>query len=271
MMRIGEFALASGLTVKALRHYDDIDLLEPASATSAGYRMYSPTQLRRAVSIRALRDIGLPLDTLAEVLDNPDGADSAVDRHRHLVAQERARQDHAATQGVSLMASLGRDFVVRRRSGPAQSWTGVVHRIYSLELGEVDAPLARLQMSLTEAGHAVTGPWWTTLRHTAESDVVEVVFCLPVDDIPVHPIEIPGWVVESGVLPVRDELFVTLEVPDGDTDSQDVGGEAAHIAIVERAHLEGLRLEHGAVRQVAVPEDGSGRQRIELVIALRPG
>lgn len=71
MMRIGEFALASGLTVKALHHYDAIDLLKPARVTANGYRTYSPRQLREAATIRALRNIGLALDTVAEALSNP--------------------------------------------------------------------------------------------------------------------------------------------------------------------------------------------------------
>ncbi|OYD60835.1 MerR family transcriptional regulator [Rhodococcus sp. OK302] len=268
MMRIGEFALASGLTVKALRHYGDIDLLKPADVTTNGYRIYSPTQLRQAATIRALRNVGLSLDTVAEVLNNPDRIDSVVGRHRALVAHERARQDADAAQGSSLIDSLGLDYTVRRRAMPAQPWVGVLVQIHNRELEEVDSPLATLQTALVEAGHTIAGPWWTTLRQTADAEVVDVVFCWPTTHLPVEPIRIAGAVVESGTLPACGELFVTLETSDDDSDLDDLGGEAAHIAIVERAHREGLNLVHGNVRQIGVLTEDGTPEAIELVIAL---
>lgn len=269
MMRIGEFALASGLTVKALHHYDAIDLLKPARVTANGYRTYSPTQLREAATIRALRNIGLALDTVAEALSNPHYINSFIERHRAHVADERARQDADAAQGSALIDSLELDYTVRRRSMPAQHWVGLQHEIRNLELEQVESPLATLRMALTEACHTISGPWWTTLRQTAEAEVVEVLFCWPTTQIPAEPVGISGTILESGTLPARDELFVTLETSDDDSDLGDLGAEAAQIAMIEQANDDGLELVHGSIRQVGVLADDGTPEAIELVIAIQ--
>ena len=71
--RVGEVATATGLTVRALRHYDDIGLLAPSERSAAGHRRYTADDLGRLYTIRALRHLGLPLAEIARVLiDDPD-------------------------------------------------------------------------------------------------------------------------------------------------------------------------------------------------------
>ena len=75
LMSIGRFARLTGLTVKALRHYDELGLLRPASVDAeTGYRSYGSEQVRRAETIRALRRLELPLDDIATVLATDDPA-----------------------------------------------------------------------------------------------------------------------------------------------------------------------------------------------------
>jgi DNA-binding transcriptional MerR regulator len=75
VMTIGRFARLSGLTVKALRHYDELGLLEPAAVDpETGYRSYAPSQLGRAEAIRRLRKLELPLDDVRTLLDTNDPA-----------------------------------------------------------------------------------------------------------------------------------------------------------------------------------------------------
>jgi DNA-binding transcriptional MerR regulator len=73
-MKIGELARATGLTVRALRHYDEIGLLEPSERSEAGYRLYSGDDVRRLFRIRSLRRLGLGLDEVAAALDG-DGTE----------------------------------------------------------------------------------------------------------------------------------------------------------------------------------------------------
>lgn len=66
LITIGVLARASELTATALRFYDDCGLLPPARVDDVtGYRYYTPEQRERAVTIRRLREIGMPLDTVA--------------------------------------------------------------------------------------------------------------------------------------------------------------------------------------------------------------
>jgi len=75
LMSIGRFARLTGLTVKALRHYDELGLLRPASVDpETGYRSYGAEQVRRAETIRSLRRLELPLDEVATLLATDDPA-----------------------------------------------------------------------------------------------------------------------------------------------------------------------------------------------------
>ena len=73
LMPIGRFARLTGLTVKALRHYDEVGLLRPAAVDpETGYRSYAPEQVRRAETIRKLRRLELPLDDVITLLETDD-------------------------------------------------------------------------------------------------------------------------------------------------------------------------------------------------------
>ena len=69
---VGELAAATGLTVRALHHYDRIGLLTPTRRTAAGHRRYDEHDVRRLYRIQALRSLGLPLGEIAAVLDGAD-------------------------------------------------------------------------------------------------------------------------------------------------------------------------------------------------------
>lgn len=74
LLGIGAFALASGLSIHALRHYDEVGLLRPASVDPAtGFRRYLPEQVQQARLIHAVRRVDLPIDAVREVLEDPDG------------------------------------------------------------------------------------------------------------------------------------------------------------------------------------------------------
>lgn len=75
---IGELARSTGMTVRALRHYDEIGLLEPGERSPAGRRRYTEADLRRLYRIRALRGLGLALDEIGRVLDGEGGDLRAV-------------------------------------------------------------------------------------------------------------------------------------------------------------------------------------------------
>lgn len=69
-IKIGELAQISGLTIRTLRYYEDIDLLVPGRSTK-GYRLYSPEDLIRLQQILIQKSLGLPLERIKAALNNP--------------------------------------------------------------------------------------------------------------------------------------------------------------------------------------------------------
>jgi DNA-binding transcriptional MerR regulator len=86
LLVIGRFARLAGLSVGALRHYDDLDILRPAWVDPAtGYRSYRRTQLTTARTIVRLRDLEMPLDEIRAYL----ATDDPVERRRLLRVHRR--------------------------------------------------------------------------------------------------------------------------------------------------------------------------------------
>jgi DNA-binding transcriptional MerR regulator len=86
-MRIGDVAAATGVTVRALRHYDELGLLVPSERTAAGCRLYAGAELDRLYRILALRRMGFALEAIGAVLDG-DGEDPHPAVRRHLAHVE---------------------------------------------------------------------------------------------------------------------------------------------------------------------------------------
>ncbi len=93
-LTVGEVADAAHVSVRTLRHYDDIGLLLPARRTDAGYRLYGPAELERLHQVLLFRELGLALDDIAGLLDRP-AADRrrALLTHRTALEQRRRRTD----------------------------------------------------------------------------------------------------------------------------------------------------------------------------------
>jgi DNA-binding transcriptional MerR regulator len=80
-LSIGRFARLAGLSVAALRHYDELDLLRPADVDPiTSYRRYRPEQLQTARMIARLRELEMSLDEIREVV----AIDDPAERTRHL-------------------------------------------------------------------------------------------------------------------------------------------------------------------------------------------
>lgn len=88
---IGQLAKLSGISARTLRHYDDIELLRPARTASSGYRWYGRTELRRLQRVLVLRELKLPLASIAAVLDEQVDELASLRSHRAEVAAQRDR------------------------------------------------------------------------------------------------------------------------------------------------------------------------------------
>ena len=88
---IQEIAKLAGTTSRTLRHYDDIGLLAPARIGSNGYRYYDEPALVRLQRIMLLRQLGLGLPSIGEVLDREESAPHALRSHLEWLQQEQER------------------------------------------------------------------------------------------------------------------------------------------------------------------------------------
>ena len=87
MLKIGDFSRLSQMSIKMLRHYDDIGLFKPAHVDRfTGYRYYTLDQLPRLNYILALKDLGLSLEQVANLLDK----NIALDQIQTMLRLKRA-------------------------------------------------------------------------------------------------------------------------------------------------------------------------------------
>ena len=101
---VSEVAKASGVSVRALHHYDGIGLLKPGHVGENGYRYYGRDELLRLQQILFHRELGLPLEEIRQVLDDP-GFDrvAALRAHRvRLMAEARRYRELVKTLDATL-------------------------------------------------------------------------------------------------------------------------------------------------------------------------
>ena len=87
MQTVKEVSRITGLSVRALHHYDTIGLLKPTQVTEAGYRLYDDAALEKLYMILVFKELGLSLKEIAEILHALD-----YDRNRILEAQIKLMQ-----------------------------------------------------------------------------------------------------------------------------------------------------------------------------------
>ena len=70
LLKIGEVAARSGLTVKTIRFYCDEGLIQPASRSDGGFRLFNPEALNDLAFIRTLRGLDIPLPDVMKILES---------------------------------------------------------------------------------------------------------------------------------------------------------------------------------------------------------
>ncbi|HJW21265.1 MAG TPA: helix-turn-helix domain-containing protein, partial [Candidatus Limnocylindrales bacterium] len=113
LLPIGRFARLAGLSIGALRHYDELDLLRPADVDPfTGYRRYRREQVETALTIRRLRDLELPIEDIRAVLaaDDPAAQRLLLSSHRSRLAA-RTNRLHLVLHHLSQLSS-GKDRLV---------------------------------------------------------------------------------------------------------------------------------------------------------------
>lgn len=103
MFRIGEFSRIAQVAGSLLRYYDQIGLLKPAHIDEwTGYRYYSASQLPRLHRILALKELGLTLEQIAQLVDE----DLSTDEIRGMLALKKAQVEQAVQEEIARLRQI---------------------------------------------------------------------------------------------------------------------------------------------------------------------
>lgn len=162
LVTIGDFSRMTYLSVKSLRHYHEIGLLEPASVDpETGYRLYQPEQVPTAQVIRRLRDLGMPLHDVRAVLAAEDVAarNAVIVDHLRRMEQQLEQTQTAVLSLRVLLEQNPSPIQVEYRSAAPQRTIAVRDRISMNDLGEWwTAAFGELHAALADGGAERLGP-----------------------------------------------------------------------------------------------------------------
>lgn len=245
MMNIGQFSYSTGLSVKTLRYYDDIGLLSAADVDEFnGYRSYRASQLQEAVLLRVLRASGMGVPEMKRALTHPHELEELIAQRQAELAVQRELEDWALTEAPRWREIDASEVKTRQRA--AQQWVGVFLPFDLKDMnddGEGDAAAeersehletlaGRLFAEMSSRGLAPSEEsdhrsWWMEFRsEPSRPSVVQVGYCIAVNE-PVQPdFTVDGYEVVCGELPERVEAFITTEIPvEGDPSAAEAGPE----------------------------------------------
>ena len=95
---IGSLSKLSGVSIRALHHYDKLGLLRPSEIAQSGYRYYDDAAVEKLWQILFFRELDFPLNEIAQILSSPAfDRDRALAEHRNLLMQKRERLDRLIT------------------------------------------------------------------------------------------------------------------------------------------------------------------------------
>ena len=89
-MKVGELSKQTGISVKTLHHYDEMNLLNPSLRSDSGHRVYSQKDLLRLQKILTLKELGISLGEIKEILGlTPPKVTSVFDQQFEALEQEK--------------------------------------------------------------------------------------------------------------------------------------------------------------------------------------
>ena len=196
MFTIGDFARHGRVSVRMLRHYDAVGLLQPAHVELTGYRWYEARQLSRLNRIVALKDLGFTLEQVGSILDDK----VSVEELRGMLRLRRAELQSQVAAGIARLAQVEARLQVIEREGamPADEvqikqipevrvavLTGTAASFEPESIGPVIGPLYdELCGLLDRAGLTPAGPAIAYYEDLPGGDGVLVHAALPVNADP---------------------------------------------------------------------------------------
>ncbi|WP_346958683.1 MerR family transcriptional regulator [uncultured Arthrobacter sp.] len=120
-MHIGELAERTGLSLRTIRHYDDVGLLPASARTDGGFRVYSEADAARLMLIKQMKPLGFSLEEMAEILGllaaegtpgsasatADSGPDARLAEFLERAEHQRAKMARNLSQADEFIAMLG--------------------------------------------------------------------------------------------------------------------------------------------------------------------
>lgn len=114
-MHIGELAERTGLSLRTIRHYDEVGLLPATGRTEGGFRVYAENDVERLTLIKQMKPLGFSLEEMAEILDILSALESGAESGQ--AGQERLGEfmTRAKDQRAKMARNLSQadDFIDR--------------------------------------------------------------------------------------------------------------------------------------------------------------
>ena len=115
-MHIGELAERTGLSLRTIRHYDDVGLLPATARTDGGFRVYSEDDFERLMVIKQMKPLGFSLEEMAEILELFSQQDAGATDNRQ--AKLAAYLEKAVAERAKMARNLAQaDELIERLSG----------------------------------------------------------------------------------------------------------------------------------------------------------
>lgn len=157
MFKIGDFSQLGQVSVRMLRHYDELGLLKPAHVDPfSEYRYYQIEQLPRLHRILALKDLGLPLEQIGSLLDD----DVPLPYLRRLLQQRQAELDQQIQAEQARLARVAARLQEIEQDGRPSPYDVIVKRVEPLTIVSAHAvvptltDMPRARHNLSEALYA---------------------------------------------------------------------------------------------------------------------
>lgn len=107
LWKVGELARRTGLSIRTLHHYDALGLLSPTRRSETGYRLYTPADVARLQQIVSLRELGLSLEEIRTLLDDPAVSPlHVVELHLERIREQMVLQRDLAARLESIATRL---------------------------------------------------------------------------------------------------------------------------------------------------------------------
>jgi DNA-binding transcriptional MerR regulator len=271
LMGIGDFAARTRLSQKALRLYDELELLLPAKVdVGSGYRWYAASQLERARLVASLRQLGVPLAQIKVILDldSHAAAERVAGYWADAEAEHAARRELAGYLVDRLNGKEPAMYEISLRDMPERSMMCALRYAHTDQLMAFGRELmARLRPLAAPQPHdPVTAFFIVFHGEVSEDSDGPIEFCWPVPADRAEDIAASLGDLKLRVEPAHQEAFVQT--------GQARLGTAQLTPVIEtlfRWTAEHQRQVTGGLRQILIsnPEAGRNGPDGEWAIALK--